>query len=91
MIDLKASPAAQTDPHKCLLTATQVMQSLGVSRATFYGDQKRGLPGLVKRLRAKGLRAVTFPTHSGGKPRKRYTSSSLHKVIEALSLKEPPQ
>ncbi len=72
-----------------LLTATQVMERLGISRSTFYGEPRRGILAMRHKLRARGLRIVKRPaTRRGGKPSIRYVAASLDKLIETAAAKE---
>lgn len=71
-----------------LLTATEVIARLGISRGTFYGDRTRNMPGLRNRLRARGLEIVRIPSMAGNRVMVRYVAASLDKIIKAAASKE---
>jgi len=81
--------ALKTAPSGELLTASEVCRRLNISKSTFYGDKKRGRPGLRSRLIAKGLKTVKLPTTFMGRHTTvRYTASSIEKLIQAAAQRE---
>ncbi len=64
---------------RLLLTAQQVMERMGVGRATFYAWLKGG------RLGGLGLKVVELPAADGATPIRRYVASSVDQVIAGLA------
>lgn len=65
-----------------LLTARQAAGRLGMGQGRFFE--------LMTQLRAAGLEVVTVPSRSGASLTKRYTASSINRMIRAAVRTEQP-
>jgi len=81
----KPKQTVRREPRDRYISAKEIIATLDISKATFYGYPKEKKPGMLHRLLANGLKVHSFRgVRNVDRPVKKYLESSLWAALEKM-------